>query len=222
MGIAIGVGLLAHFGLPEIDAALARNGLMPSPTSALRFADLYPLFVTFVGHWQGALMPGVVFAFLLLDEKEDRTLLAMRVTPVPFLHYIGYRVALPTLLAFGFSLVLIPIIGFNAVPGWQLVILALGSCLTAPLVTLLIAHYANDKVQGFALNKFGGVAGLIILFGWFVPEPWQWLLCVFPPFLIAKAYWLAGSGDPTWWVAWGLGVVAQLGLLRWMVRRFRG
>lgn len=56
--------------------------------------------------------------------------------------------------------------------------------------------------------------------GWFVPDPWQWLIGVFPPFLIAKALWMALAGDGLWWLALILGIVFQAVLIRWMMQRF--
>lgn len=38
---------------------------------------------------------GVVTGFLLLDERDDRTLTALQVTPLPLRAYIFYRVTVP-------------------------------------------------------------------------------------------------------------------------------
>ncbi|MEZ4380383.1 MAG: hypothetical protein R3A79_03490 [Nannocystaceae bacterium] len=106
--------------------------------------------------------------------------------------------------------------------GWGMrLLLVLGVAPVAPITTLLLATFAANKVQGLAFTKFGGVAGLTILIGWFVPLPWQWALGVFPPFLIAKAYWLALAGDLLWIAAYALGVLLELLALSWLLRRFR-
>lgn len=196
--VALGLGFASRFLLPAIDQSLAASGMMPSATSELRFSDTYPLWTAFIGLWQAALMPGTVFAFLLLDEKEDDTLTAMRVSPVPPELYVAYRLAMPLLMAFCFSMLIIPLMGFAPVAWWQLVLLALGASLIAPWTTLLIAVFANDKVQGLAFTKFFGIAGLMIIVGWFVPPPFDSLFLAFPPFLIAKAYWMTSSGGAFW------------------------
>ena len=79
---------------------------------------------------------------------------------------------------------------------------------------------AENKVQGFAIAKFVGLAGWIILLGWFVAEPWQWLLGLFPPFLVSKAYWMVIAGDSLWPLALVLGIMLQIGLLYILIRRF--
>lgn len=218
---AFGMGLGCRYALPAIDASLAANGVMPSSPEGMRFAETYTLFVAFIAFWQAALMPGTVFGFLLLDEKEDDTLTAMRVTPVPLPTYLLYRAGIPTGLGLLFSLALVPLIGLGNIPWWQHLPLALSASLVAPIAALLLAMFAQDKVQGLALTKFGGVAGLLILVGFFVPQPYQWAIGVFPPFLTAKAYWLARDGHALWWVPCLVAIATQLTLLRLVLRRFR-
>lgn len=221
LGMVLIVGMLARVVLPSIDVALAEQGLMPAEPGGDRFSTTYPMFVAFLALWQAALMPGTVFGFLLLDEKEDRTLVAMQVVPVPFSQYLVYRVVLPASAALLFGLMLPPIIGLAILPATTQVWLALCNCLTAPIVALLLATVANNKVQGLALTKFGGIAGLVILIGWFVPTPWQWGLTLFPPFLLCKAHWLALAGDGRWMVASSVGLAIQVVLVALLVRWLR-
>jgi fluoroquinolone transport system permease protein len=72
-----------------------------------------------------------------------------------------------------------------------------------------------------ALSKFGGIAGWTVLISWFVPEPWQWLIGIFPTFLVSKAYWMALAGRPLWWLPLVAAVILQLGLIYMMLRRFQ-
>lgn len=221
MFVLVGIlGVACRVALPALDESLARGGILPSESTTMRFRDTFPLWMAFIGLWQAALLPGTAFAFLLLDEKEDHTLVAMRVTPVPLEDYLAYRCLVPAALAFVFQLVLIPAIGFAPIGWGQLALLAAASSLTAPLVTLLIAWLAHDKVQGFAFTKFTGVAGLLILVGWFASPTWQWALCLFPPFAIAKAYWMAAADQAWWWVPALGGGLAQLAAVGGLLRRF--
>ena len=218
--VVLGMGIGMRYALPAIDTALAEAGVMPSEGSALRFSDTFPAFVVFVALWQGANIPGVIFGFVLLGEKEDNTLEAMRVTPLSLDRYAGYRVAVSAAFAFVIILYLSLSVGWCRLPLAQLGPLALAASLTAPLSVLAYATFAQNKIQGLAYTKFGGMAGLLILVGFFVPTPWQWLLGVFPPFLVAKAYWMTLAGQPgaVWPLA--LSVALQLALIRVLLRRF--
>jgi fluoroquinolone transport system permease protein len=163
---------------------------------------------------------GTIVGFMLLDEKDHNTLKAMLVTPVRFQQYVLYRVGLPSVLAF--VIVLVMVLGINQalVPLWQLILIAAGAALLAPITTLFFAITAENKVQGFAYAKFTGIAGWIIMGGWFIPQPWQWLLGIFPPFWISKAYWMAFAGESLWWLVLIVGVFLQIGLIYWLAQRF--
>jgi len=106
------------------------------------------------------------------------------------------------------------------IPFGHLLLIAAGAALAGPIASLFYAIFAENKVQGFAMAKFVGIAGWVILVGWFVAEPWQWLFGLFPPFLISKAYWMVLDGDGLWWVSLLAGIVLQAGLIALLIRRF--
>lgn len=221
-GIVIVMGIGVGYAMPWLDGVLIDKGILPNESIDLRLADVYPMLMAYFTLFQGATIAGTIFGFMLLDEKDNDTLLAMRVTPVPMERYLSYRVAVPTACALVFIPVLYQLIGLAPIAPWQLALLTLGGALAAPITTLFFAIVATNKVQGFAMSKFVSVAGWIIIGGWFVPEPFQWLLGIFPPFFIAKSYWLLLDGDSLWLAALIAGVIAQLALIIGMVRHFKG
>lgn len=219
-GFIIYIIVVLRFLLPWADKYLTTNGILPNDSTALSLADFYPMIVAYMAIFTGAMMVGTIVGFMLLDEKDHNTLKAMLVTPVRFQQYVLYRVILPSVLSF--VIVLVMVLGINQalVPLWQLILIAAGASLLAPITTLFFAITAENKVQGFAYAKFTGIAGWIIMGGWFIPQPWQWLLGIFPPFWISKAYWMAFAGEGLWWLVLIVGVVLQLGLIYWLAQRF--
>ncbi len=217
--VVLGMGIGMRYGLPALDTALASAGVMPSESSSLRFSDTFPAFAVFIALWQGANFPGIVFGFVLLGEKEDNTLEAMRVTPLSLRRYAGYRVAVSAVAAFVIIVYLGLSMGIAQLPLLQFLPFAAAASLAAPLSVLAYATFAENKIQGLAYTKFGGLAGLLILVGYFVPRPWQWLLGAFPPFLVAKGYWMALEGNSA--AVWPLllGVFLQVALIRLLLRR---
>lgn len=218
---ALIIAVVLRFGLPWMSTYLAETGVLPSETFGIvSLSDLYPMVVAYMAIYTGSLLVGTIFGFVLLDEKDDNTIIAMLVTPVPLNQYVLYRVGLPALLAFLIIVAMVLFINQALVPLWQLLLLAAGGSLTAPLISLFFATFAENKVQGFAYSKFGGISGWAFLIGWFVPEPWQWLIGLFPPFWIGKAYWLALEGNGLWGLALIIGIVSQLGLIVVLARQF--
>ena len=219
-GFVIYIVVALRLLLPWANGYLTENGILPNETIALSLSDFYPMLVAYMAIFTGALMVGTVIGFMLLDEKDHQTLHAMLVTPVSLDQYVLYRVGLPVVMAFVIIVGMVLGIGQALVPWWQLLLIAAGGALTAPITTLFYATFAENKVQGFAYAKFTGVAGWIIMLGWFVPPPYQWLFGLFPPFWIAKAYWMAFAGQPLWWLALIVGIVLQLALIRWLMSLF--
>ena len=141
-----------RFGLPWANTYLAEQGVLPSESVAKTLADFYPMIVAWIVMFTGALLAGTIFGFMLLDEKEDNTIKAMLVTPVSFHQYVLYRVGGPTVLAFFIVAGMMLFIDQALVPLWQLLLIAAGASLTAPIAALFYATFAENKVQGFAVS----------------------------------------------------------------------
>ncbi len=219
-GFVLYLAVALRFGLPWANTYLAEQGVLPNETIATPFADYFPMIVAWLAIFSGGILAGTIVGFMLLDEKEDNTIKAMLVTPVSLDQYVLYRVSGPVVLAFIIIMGLVLFINQALVPLWQLVLIAAGASLVAPIAALFFATFAENKVQGFAVSKFIGIAGWVIILGWFVDGPFQWLFGLFPPFLISKAYWMALDGQGLWWVALLGGIVLQAGMLFWIMRRF--
>lgn len=219
-GFVAVIGIALRWGLPALNTYLAETGVLPNSSVQQSLADYYPLLVAFMCLFQGTLIVGAIFGFMLLDEKDDNTLLAMMVTPIPLNQYVLYRVGLPSLFAFLIVIMLALFVGLALVPLGQLILLAIGASLSAPLASLFYGTFAANKVQGFAIAKFVGVAGWIILGAWFVREPWQWIFGLFPPYWISKAYWMALEHRPMWWAALVIGIVFQMATAWLLAREF--
>ena len=214
------IAFLLRTGLPWLNVYLAEHAVLPSETIDKSLSDFYPLIMAFMALFGGATIVGFIFGFVLLDEKDDNTIKAMLVTPVPFNHYIMFRVGAPALLAF-LAVVGVMLCANQAqVPLWQLLLIAAGTSLAAPITSLFLVIFAENKLQGFLYGKFISLVGWIIILGWFVVEPWQWLLGLFPPFLISKAYWMALQGDSLWWMVLVVGSLMQMGLIYWLLQAF--
>lgn len=221
LAYVIFIGLFVRYAMPWLNVVMAENGILPNPRMPVTVSDLYPMLVAYFCLFVMVLLPGTVYGFMLLDEKDDNTLAAMLVTPVPLQQYLGYRLAIVTILAFFIVLTMVYVVQQALLPLWQIIPLAAGAALAAPITALCFAVFAENKVQGFAYAKFGGIAGWTVLVGWFVPEPWQWLIGLFPPFWVSKAYWMALSGSTYWWLALSIGIVLQLTLIILLLRRFQ-
>ena len=185
--IPLGMALLLRVLIPKIGEALAAaNGF-----------DLAPYHPLIMG---GYLMTapgivGMVIGFLLLDERDERTLMALRVTPLSMRGYLAYRVALPLVAGTLATLVGYPLVGISPLPLTSLVFLTLVAGLWAPLLALLLATAAPNKVAGFAVMKTLNSVNLLPIASFFLPTPVQWVAGILPPYWPMRALWSAAAGE---------------------------
>src|SRR5688500_12038507 len=79
--LPLSVALMLRVLIPTITDALSDTGFQLQP--------FYPLIMS--GYLNAHGIVGMVVGFMLLDERDARTLSALRVTPLSIRQYLGYR-----------------------------------------------------------------------------------------------------------------------------------
>jgi fluoroquinolone transport system permease protein len=184
--------------------------------------ELYALYPDLMGYMALLIIPylwGTISGFLLLDQRDDGTLAALQTTPLPALTYLAYRLALPFLLSALTIPLLLPLTALFRLDIGDWLLLALIAAPQAPLIALLLASLAQNKVQGLALMKAGGLLLMPPLVAYFLPSPWHWSLAFVPTFWPAQLFWQLDGGAPLWLLA-GAGLVYQMLLILLLARRF--
>ena len=163
---------------------------------------------------------GLLVGFLLLDQRDEHTLGALRVTPLPVRSYLLYRLAAPTALGYVVSLAALLLAGLPQIHLPALLLAALAAALHTPLVALALACFAANKVQGLALMKAGSVLLAAPLAALLVPGGWQYALGVVPTFWPGTLYRLFQAGSALAWPLFALALAYQLVLILALGRRF--
>jgi fluoroquinolone transport system permease protein len=185
--------------------------------------DLEPFYILIMSYAFVVGTPvlfGVVIGFLLLDERDDGTLTALQVTPLPLSNYLFYRVALPMLLSVTLTMMTFPLAGLVAFPPRYLFLVSLLASALAPIFALFLATFAANKVQGFALMKGMGIFLVLPLAAYFVRSNWQLAFGIIPTYWPVKLYWVLDASEPGGWIYLLVGVVYQLLLLVALLQRF--
>lgn len=205
------LALAVRFGLPPVARwAETRFGFDLAPYDPLIASML--VLVT-------PMMFGTVIGFLLLDQKDDRTLTALQVTPLTPTQYLLYRTGAPMVLSAAMTVIVLELSGVSRVGTWGQLLAGLAAAPLAPAFALFLAAFARNKVQGFALMKAAGVINWPPAIAWFVEGDLQWLFGLCPTYWAGKLYWQLEAGEPAWLVfAAGVGYLGLLGV--WMSRRF--
>ena len=210
VAMSLGMAVVVRFALPAIGEAVVSVDLQP----------YYPLFVGYFVICVSELMMGTVGGFLLLESREEEVVRALAVTPASLSSYLWALGAALAICAAVLA-VLEAIVIQVGLPPWRVMFLcALGGALFAPAIAFFLAGFASNKVEAFAVTKILGLTALLPIGAWFLPEPWQWLTAIYPPYSVCKAWWVAlagGDGWPMWLVA---SVVVSAAYLGWFGRRF--
>ncbi|MCZ6726358.1 MAG: hypothetical protein O7A98_03265 [Acidobacteria bacterium] len=206
------IALLLRYGLPPFAAWLeGRHGIVLAPYSALIASFL--VMIT-------PMLYGTVIGFLLLDQKDDRTLTALQVTPLTTGGYLLYRMGTPSLLSIAMTLLVLQASGLATIDFKRQLWVAVAAAPLAPAFALFLAAFARNKVQGFALMKAAGVINWPPMIAYFVHSKWQWAFGLCPTYWQAKLYWELEAGGPNAWPIFVIGI-AYIGLVTaWLLRRF--
>ena len=187
---------------------------------AVDLSTVMPLIAEYMLLLLAPAITGMVVGFLLLDQKDDRTLLAMRVTPLSLAHYLAYRLTLPLVVSGAVTWLALAIAQLALSRSWLLLPCLLLSALIAPITALALGTFAANKVQGFALAKALNIFMIAPVLAAFTPLPWQWAFALLPTFWPARLLWAIYMGEPTKGTIIVLGLLVEGGMLYWLTQRF--
>jgi fluoroquinolone transport system permease protein len=160
---------------------------------------------------------GSVYGLLLVDERDERTLAAVRVMPVPFLRYIAMRLAAPFSLSVVTTIAAYPLAGLAPLPLTTVAVIALSAGLAAPTVALIIVTYAPNKLAALVLMRVSAAALSLPVVALVAISGWDRLAWPVPSYWPMRALQLAADGrNPA--LALVLGPALNVPLLAWLCR----
>jgi fluoroquinolone transport system permease protein len=217
--------LLRWMLLVPLIAAAAFRWLLPGPVQTVGArigVDLFQYYPQLAGYILLTLPPticGTLVGFLLLDQRDEQTLRALRVTPLPLGLYLAYRLAAPMLLGMLLSMVALWVLGSAQLSPGELLASTLAAAPLAPLTALFLGALAANKVQGFALQKLIGVPLILPALALFLPAPWGSVAAIVPTSWPAQLFWQLLQGRGIDWGTLLVGLVYQGLLIALLLRR---
>jgi len=156
--------------------------------------QLYAVAVLFVMAL-GPVIFGMLPAFILLDEKDEKTLDAIRVLPISPSTFLSYRMINWVGLVFIYSLAAPVIMDFSGIPTNALVLCALLLTLETPIIALIIMTYADNKVEGIVATKIVNAVFLAPFLAYIASPKWTNLLVPIPSYWAIKGFMEATLGN---------------------------
>ena len=195
-----------HFGrTPMNDAALAAFGIVEFSRYVAPVALAVPAFLI-----------GWVTGFLLLEDRDEGTLLALDVTPVGKGGFLAYRVAVTALVTLILTLLAAAVV-IPEQPWWLIVCIAILVALNAVAAAVVLPALARNKVEGLALTKLTNIAGVVPLLA-ALPSPWRYLGGIVPTYWIGEVLRLSPDYALPFWLALPIALAVTLAVISGLFR----
>jgi hypothetical protein len=107
--------------------------------------------------------------------------------------YLAYRVTGPLVAGTVATVIGYPLAGLSPIDLATLGAIALVASLAAPLLALVLATAAPNKVAGFAVMKVLNSLNLLPIAAFFIPEPLQYAAGIVPTYWPMRALWSAAA-----------------------------
>src|SRR5699024_2610756 len=118
-------------------------------------------------------MVGSVVALRVVEDIDDRTLLVLRVSPLSLTSYVIFRAGTAAFLALLGLVVAAPLSGLAPAMSTGLITAVVLAALSAPLVVMVTAAFASNKVEALVvLKSVGAVFALLPVLVWALPTFW--------------------------------------------------
>jgi len=148
-------------------------------------------------------LTGTVIAFSILDDRDDKILYAVDVSPVSFDTFIGLRFFMCFILTYISCILAIWIAGI-AVPLYAMLLISISISLFSSLSAMFINCFSNNKIEGFAVMKGGGSIIIFPIVAMFFTDKKEFFFGFEPNFWTVKALGVAMQPNMDFNLSFGL------------------
>lgn len=165
------------------------------------------------------MMIGMVYGFILLDERDAGIITAISVTPTGKSGYLKIRMSIPMVLSFVSIILFLVLLQLTGTLGlFQLFVISILVSSQSLVLLLLLGAFAHNKVMGMAISKGFGILLVGPLLDYGLPAPFNWIGAYSPLFWASRSL-LAGSPSSFWLYA-GITFFFHLILIWILFRKF--
>jgi fluoroquinolone transport system permease protein len=206
--------------IPSIALFLGRDALDEAAFAAFGLAA-FSLYLVPVALLMPAFLIGWVTGFLLLEDRDEKTLMALDVTPIGKAGFFVYRATVTALLAMAVTLLGLALVLPQASPGERLLILGLVPA-EAVIAAIVLPAIARNKVEGLALTKLTNIMSVVPLLA-IIPSPWRLIAGIVPSYWVGELLGLSGTQPLPFPIVAAAAVLTHMiwgvVLFRWFIRR---
>ncbi len=161
---------------------------------------------------QAGTMFGFLYGFLLLEEKETAVFDYLRIMPLKAGTLMGSRLWPGLLVSWIVNFCILAYGGVLFFPLWQNLLIGLQYSFIAPVLTLALAAFAQNRMQGLAHVKVYNLLFILPALIYFFEAWWPHLGAFIPSYFSFQSIAFAHQAADFWkW--WSLGSLYYTGLL---------
>jgi fluoroquinolone transport system permease protein len=198
---------LLRFGLPAL------TGIFPGLQSYHSLILAALCLVT-------AMFPAFIYAFIMLDEKDQEVVASIRVLPISPVDFILFRFLFITLLSYVFIGLVIISSGLHDWNLRKILLVSLPACLIAPVTALFIAGFARNKIEGATWMKGLNFIMFLPVLSYFIEGNYEYIMGIIPVYWVFKLFDPGYSGIP-FYLNYIIALACQILFLLAGIRVFR-
>jgi fluoroquinolone transport system permease protein len=165
-------------------------------------------------------LSGILAGFVMLDERDEQLIAYYAVTPLSKRGYILYRLAIPSLISFLFSLLFLLMLNNHTIQLSGIMAISIMLAAEAPFYALCLISLANNKIEGMAISKMLGLLYLAPFVAYFLFSPWQWITGIIPTYWPGKLFLSTADGSEDSYILFLIGMIVHLIWVLLLLRRF--
>jgi len=165
------------------------------------------------------MMMGMVYGFIMLDERDGGIITAISVTPTGKSGYLKLRMGIPLLLSFVFIIFFLLLLRLTGTLNiLQVIVVALLVSSQSLILLLVLGAFADNKVMGLAISKGFGLLLMGPLLDFALPTPFNWSGSYSPLFWASRS--LLADTQLTFWLYASITFLFHLLLIWILFRKF--
>lgn len=130
---------------------------------------------------------GAVTGFTLLDDKDDKVLMSLKITPISTKMYVFVKLLLGYIFGFIATLIIVFATGFlSDTSVWMILIISMIASLQSPFLALVVNSFAQNKVEGFVIMKATGMTLILPAVAFWLTDWKEFFLVIAPGFWPAR------------------------------------
>lgn len=162
--------------------------------------SLHYVFIAGIALMMTPMMLGAMAGLQILDDRDERVLSYISVTPLTREGYLLWKLFTPVIIGCVQAPLALMLMDIIPVKLGVVLPVTLLAALGAPIYALIMPAFAANKVEGLAISKASGILMAAPFAGYLLTSPWALLAGILPPYWPAIAFVAGYRGEWFFWL----------------------